>query len=1269
MRRILLNAQQFLLLIFIMSGASALAQKTPGQLQAIKQNVLNDKKVKVVALSEERQTPSFISMEVRNGIYSKDQARSALANYLQVRTGLDDLIQDRQTQLFGNIEVIEFQQYFRGVKVDLAKFKALVKDGQVQFFNGSWYNVPVSLSVQPRLDRGQALSYAKGRVNAKKYAWEEIEELKAKNIGNPAVLRALEKEKAEYDPKGELVIVQNFDKEGVAEVQLAYKFDIYAVEPLSRSWIYVSANDGNILLIDPIIKHANDPVPPGSVPTVSPVKTRYSGNQTIFTKWATADPNTGLPLVSSSTGLPLSGAFILADDTRGNGIETYDLNNVGGLPLSIGAVYAQGKSFTDEDNNWTLAEHKRSDLLQNGSGEGGALEANNDDIAWDAHWGAEVVYDYWLARHNRFSFDGKNGKIKSFIHYGPAYDNAFWNGSVMTYGDGSGPAAKGFKALTSLDVCGHEIGHGVCSYTANLVYAKESGAMNEGFSDIWAACVEYYAATVIAPQLKDSFAVFSIGEQIAANRSRPLRRMDNPQAEFDPDTYGGRYWKNPNCSPTLANDQCGVHTNSGVLNKWFYLLTVGSHTGSGPDVTFAVGDDGINDKSATEPNAGNTYSVTGLGFEKSEQIAYLTEIMLTTTATFAEARNVSISAANSLYGDPCGPEVKSVTNAWYGVGVGAEFIEPCKITYGFIYQPGSSASEGKAGAGCTAEFEVKIPVLMPAGSTGTVSVAGTATNNTDYRLSTTSLSNTGTISKVENISVFVKNDGVVENDETVELTITLTNVGENSLNNKYTLNIIEDDVVPVIGTESKSLLTGGDFNDQPDGFNSPSNWTEIIGKEGTGPTGENYNQWGVWGGKLMITGKLDAAGPVLPPGNYNDASPTTTIIKSPLIDARGLSTLNIKFDFRIQGEIDPNGIDPEEWGRYDYMAVVYSFDGVTFFELTLQEGFGQFASLQPKDGVFEGVLPSYLNNKTFYLGFKWFDDTNAGGPESVQIDNLILVGSPRQIENDLGHHSEERLRASQQVYYYSVEDGQIIGNIKNSSTKDFGCTNLSIANAGSGTSLLDLGNSGGKHTVADKVVKTVTEINNTKSSTTITLYFTEDQIKALETAAKTVRTKFYIYQIYAADYNLAIFTNTQKFAVTYTAIAGTGGSFSITVSNKLGGSFYRLGVPASSSGGGKKESFTTAEVNEVQYKWNIGNIYPNPAPGAAFVDITTPESKNIRVEYLNLTGQLVHVQQAQIAPGVNRIQLRLRSVSAGTYMIRFREANGALLGTKSFLKK
>jgi Zn-dependent metalloprotease len=100
------------------------------------------------------------------------------------------------------------------------------------------------------------------------------------------------------------------------------------------------------------------------------------------------------------------------------------------------------------------------------------------------HIGEPRKHDYWTSVHGRNSFDNAGAAIK-VTFTSSNYDNAYWNGSVMTYGDGSGTY---FDILTSIDVAAHEIGHAICSNTANLAYQPESGAMNEAFSDIWSLC-------------------------------------------------------------------------------------------------------------------------------------------------------------------------------------------------------------------------------------------------------------------------------------------------------------------------------------------------------------------------------------------------------------------------------------------------------------------------------------------------------------------------------------------------------------------------------------------------------------------------------------------------------------------------------------------------------------------------------------------------------------------------------------------------------------
>ena len=322
--------------------------------------------------------------------------------------------------------------------------------------------------------------------------------------------------------------------------------------------------------------------------------TRYSGSQSIQTT--------------------LSGSsYILADATRGSGINTYNMKK--------GTSYTAAVNFTDADNNWTAAEYNNT---------------NKDNGAFDAHWGAEKTYDYWSSVHGRNSYNNAGAAIKSYVHYSSAYDNAYWNGSVMTYGDGSGTY---FDILTSIDVAGHEIGHAVCSSTSNLAYQKESGAMNEAFSDIWGACIEYFAAP--------NKATWLIGEDIERRAGHlSLRSMSNPKTELQPDTYGGTYWKTVNCTPLSNNDYCGVHTNSGVLNHWFYILTIGKT--------------GTND-------IGSSYNVSGIGIDKAAKIAFRTEsVYLTSNSTYANARTYGIQSATDLYGANSA-EVIATTNAFYAL--------------------------------------------------------------------------------------------------------------------------------------------------------------------------------------------------------------------------------------------------------------------------------------------------------------------------------------------------------------------------------------------------------------------------------------------------------------------------------------------------------------------------------------------------------------------------------------------------------------------------
>ncbi len=503
------------------------------------------------------------------------------------------------------ISHIRQQQFYKGLKVEFGMLITHIQNENVLSINGELYNAE-GLNLTPSILKSNGFDLAIKASKGLKFLWD-----------SPEDALAMEYKK----PEGEMVI---FPLVKTGEIRLAYKFDIYSLEPISREEIYVDAHSGEILFKDPIIKHANQLIPQKEIKNKSQkfeklitgnAATRYSGSQSIETSL-------------------VAGKYVLNEATRGtgNGIVTYNSARTVSYPTT---------NFMDTDNNWTAAEF---------------ANANKDNAALDAHWGAEKTYDFWLNTFARNSYDNLGAKIKSYVHYRKVANqslfNAFWNGSVMSYGDGT------TNPLTSIDVCGHEIGHAVCTYTAGLAYQNQSGAMNEGFSDIWGACIEQYGRTgslsgTVIP------AVWQVGEDFT---SGGLRSMSNPILKGDPSTYLGTNWiatgDEASCIPngnTGGNDYCGVHTNSGVLNKWFFLLSVGE----------------VGTNNAPVPD---NYNVIGIGMLKAAEIAYFIERdYLTANSTFADARVASLDVASNLYCSTS-QEYISVTNAWFAVNVGNQYV-------------------------------------------------------------------------------------------------------------------------------------------------------------------------------------------------------------------------------------------------------------------------------------------------------------------------------------------------------------------------------------------------------------------------------------------------------------------------------------------------------------------------------------------------------------------------------------------------------------------
>lgn len=585
---------------------------------------------------------SFLSFERRDHAPSFKDIPIIFKDSLGIDGDQSLVLRRKETDELG-FEHQYYDQYFRRTPVEYGGYSVHMIDGNIRYITGIWQ--PVQTNVADfKLSEAEAFSAALKIIGAEKYSWEEGTEFYGQNI-----------------PKGERTLIRDLLKGG-KEYRPAYKFSIYALSPLSNKIYYIDAQDGHLLYAEELIKHA-DRVKESK--GIEAHLNKSSGQKKYFANAA----GTGATRYSGNQAFTTdsySGGYRLREVRSGVTIQTLNM-------LNQGKNYAGAYDFTDQDNNWTAAEHNNG---------------NKDNAALDAHWGAEKVFDYFKNIHARNSWNNAGGAILNYVHSDlismnqKTNANAFWDGQRMTYGDGNGS----FQPFTSLDVIAHEIGHGVMSASANLSYRNESGALNEGFSDIWAAAVR----STYAPNKN----IWQIGNELSI-WGTPVRSMSAPKTggiDIQPNTYGGTYWYQVSgCTPSNDTDQCGVHTNSGVLNYWFYLLVTG---GSGTN------------------DLGDSYSLSGIGMEDAAKIAYraISVIITNQEATYAVARSATIQAAKDLFGTGSCQEI-ATTTAWYAVGVGPAYTSNLTISgaaticSGQTYSTGDSATSWSVttleGSACT----------------------------------------------------------------------------------------------------------------------------------------------------------------------------------------------------------------------------------------------------------------------------------------------------------------------------------------------------------------------------------------------------------------------------------------------------------------------------------------------------------------------------------------------------------------------------------------
>ena len=378
--------------------------------------------------------------------------------------------------------------------------------------------------------------------------------------------------------------------------RLTWKFEIVATDPGISVTVYVNSNTG---VIEKSFQNGK---------SNGPAILLYDGTQTIDTRWV---------------GGIFHGHHHLHTDDNDKNIETKRGPYINLPPYNTFhhpiKHWNKINDIFDLDDNW----------------------AADQDLNTSAHWAVSQSWDYFKNIHYRNGIDNANRKLR--IWAGSPLGGA----SYRTLGENAryfefGPLGTSGLNSATLDVAGHEFTHGVIEFSANLNHDGEPGAIAESFCDIFGNMVEKYGRGTNN---------WTVGEDAST-----LRDMQTPSNFGDPSTYlTDPLWVNVvGCIPGGANDpgdNCMVHTNAGVQNHWFYLLSEGGTQ--------------------------NGVIVQGIGASKAARIAYNNlRFHLGSTSGYPASRLGSIASALELFGI-CSNEVIQTTNAWAAVGVGAPYSGSC----------------------------------------------------------------------------------------------------------------------------------------------------------------------------------------------------------------------------------------------------------------------------------------------------------------------------------------------------------------------------------------------------------------------------------------------------------------------------------------------------------------------------------------------------------------------------------------------------------------
>lgn len=475
---------------------------------------------------------------------------------------------------------IRLQQIYKDIPVYNSEIFVHFNKTDIYASNGHFYPTPTLENVIPNINQQQAVDIIKLSITEKT---------------NIKELNAFERQILGHEPLDLTLMIYHTENK-INELHLAWVAE-FVPNLAHRFKVIVDAHSGEILdQFDQVCKihhHGKEHIPTNEEP---------------FDRAATARGTDLKGVVRNINTYEIGGGYYLLDAAK-----TMFNRTRSKMPNEpIGAIWTiNGQNNSPANDDFEVVQHFSQNNIW------------NNPTAISAHYNAEVAYNYFRNKFNRNSIDGRGGSIISLVNITDddksGFDNAFWNGSAIFYGNGKSafePLAKG------LDVAGHEMSHGVIQHTANLEYRNESGALNESFADVFGVMIDRNN--------------WQIGEDIVRRnvfRSGAMRDMQNPN-------NGGRSLRDNGWQPANTSEQYfgnedngGVHINSGIPNRAFYLIA------------------------------------TATSKEKAEQIYYRAlSNYLTRSSRFVDARLAIVQAAIDFHGANS-PEVNAVNQAFDAVGI------------------------------------------------------------------------------------------------------------------------------------------------------------------------------------------------------------------------------------------------------------------------------------------------------------------------------------------------------------------------------------------------------------------------------------------------------------------------------------------------------------------------------------------------------------------------------------------------------------------------